>query len=174
LFNAIHLSRTNTLIRPYISVLFVLLLAACGTTAPATTATPEATAQGVRLSSDFPGVIYGIERTEDGYILNDNRICLAMLGDAFWEHGDFWDSPEDLPRFDVRLNDQPVSQLQLAMSPPIIQVGDGRGGTIGSTPSGYTYCFTTGDLGSGEYLVDVVATSSSGYISQYSWDLIVP
>jgi hypothetical protein len=157
-----------------VSVCFIFLLTACapdlGTPTPIS---EEPTPDGARLSSDFPGVVFGVEATQDGYILNDTHICLALHGDAFWERGNMWDSPDDLPRLEVRLNDQPVSPLQLAMSPPIVPISDGRGGTIGSTPSGYTYCFSTSDLASGRYTVDMVATSNSGFLRQYTWDLIV-
>jgi hypothetical protein len=174
LFNAATIFRTLQIFIRRMGIFTLLFLAACAPDNALTTpSTLVPTPEGVRLSSDFPGLIYGVDATRDGYLLNDSRICLALLGDAFWEIGDYWDSPDDLPRIEVRLNDQLVSQLQLAMIPPIIQIGDGRGGTVGSTPSSYTYCFTTGDLASGEYLVDVVATSNSGYVQQYTWDLIV-
>jgi hypothetical protein len=153
----------------------LLLLAACVPDyASPTPSIEQETPQGARLSSDFPGVIYGVEQMQDGYVLNDSRICLALNGDAFWERGEIWDSPDDLPRLSITLNQQPVAQLQLTMLTPIIQISDGRGGTVGSTPSGYNYCFITGDLAAGRYVVDLVATPVSGLIAQYRWDLIVP
>ena len=95
------------------AIVLLLFLAACSPdSGPSTSGTPTPTAEGVRLSSDFPGVIYGVEATQDGYILNDSRICLALLGDAFWEAGDYWDSPDDLPRVEVRLNDNVAGTFQ--------------------------------------------------------------
>jgi len=156
-------------------LLSIVGLAACLPDYATPTPIPDTTSrEGVRLNSDFPGVIYGVDAMQDGYVLNDSRVCLAFFGDAFWEHGDVWDSPDDLPRLAISLNQQPVAQLQLAMIPPVIQIADGQGGSIGSTPSGYTYCFTTGDLNSGRYFVDVVATTQRGRVHQYTWDLIVP
>lgn len=164
----------------FISAAFVVLLGltlfftACSPNVPTPTpASEEPTPDGVRLNSSFPGVVFGVEASQDGYLLNDVRICLALHGDAFWERGNVWDSPDDLPRLEVRLNEQSVSQLTLAMIPPIVQISDGRGGTAGATPTGYTYCFPTTDIPIGRYTVDVVATSNSGFLHQYTWDLIV-
>jgi hypothetical protein len=157
------------------AIFMLLLLAACipdyaTPTVPGDVVAPE----GARLNSDFPGVVYGVEAMQDGYMLNDDRVCLAMYGDAFWERGEVWDSPDDLPRFEIQLNDQSVTNLQLALIPPIIQIGDGRGGTAGATPSGYTYCFPTADIPIGRYIVDVIATPRSGLVRQFTWTLIVP
>lgn len=133
------------------------------------------TAVDVHLNSDFPGVLRGVaESANDEYPLIADQVCFVMRGDAFWERGAVWDSPEDLPRFAIRLNDQPPVAPTLTFYPPVIPVSDGRGGTAGAVPSGYDYCFRAADLNAGRYIVDVVVSAPSGFIYQYTWTLVVP
>jgi hypothetical protein len=151
-----------------ILALVVLLFAACTPAAVDLTALPT-----MQPNPTFPGAIRGFIANDDGsFQLVSQDVCMEMQGDAFWAAGEFWNTGADLPTVNIEVNGEVVPQVSVSLTPPIFEVSDGRGGTAGSHPAGFSYCFTL-NLSSGSYTIDVIATTRSGRVYQYFWDFRV-